>query len=86
MSWGKKRVHAPQEPPGEGSKHAGKDAQRERREGPLPSRGGQQPAQTWGPRVAPRPEEGGGLAHESVGALTAGSHLLTGSKRPRRAR
>src|SRR5262249_34580963 len=30
-------------------------------------------------RVAPRHEEGGGLAHESVRAMTAGSRLLTWS-------
>ena len=35
LSCGKKRARAPQELPGEGSKHAGKDAQRSRREGPA---------------------------------------------------
>ena len=39
LSCGKTRVEAPHEPPGERSKHGGKDTQRERREGPPPSRG-----------------------------------------------
>jgi hypothetical protein len=39
LSWGQKRVTAPHEPPGEGAKHVGQDAQRQRREGPPPRRG-----------------------------------------------
>ena len=45
----------------------------ERREGPSPSRGWQQPAKTTG--ISGRHEilvEGGGLAHEPVGAMTKG--------------
>ena len=37
-------------------------------------------------RVPPRHEEGGGLAHESVRAMTAGSRLLTWSTRSRQVR
>ena len=37
-------------------------------------------------RVPPRHEEGGGLAHESVRAMTAGSRLLTWSTRARQVR
>lgn len=37
-------------------------------------------------RVPPRHEEGGGLAHASVGAMTAGSRLLTWSTRSRQGR
>jgi len=37
-------------------------------------------------RVPPRPEEGGGLANESVRAMTAGSRLLTWSMRSRQVR
>ena len=37
-------------------------------------------------RVLPRHEEGGGLAHESVRAMTAGARLLTWSMRARQVR
>ena len=37
-------------------------------------------------RVPPRHEEGGGLAHESVRAMTAGARLLTWSMRSRQVR
>ncbi len=65
-SCGKKRARAPQELPGEGSKHAGKDAQRSRREGPA--------AQPWVVHTAKTPpraamhrgREATGLAHQAV--------------------
>jgi hypothetical protein len=73
MTSGKKQARAPDDPPGSWPRHPGTDLQRERREGPSPSRGWQQPAQTagykWGHEIL---VEGGGLAHEPVGARTKG--------------
>jgi hypothetical protein len=66
LSWGKKRVGAPHERPGEGSKHAGTEAPRSRREGPE-----DQPWVVHAAKTQPRAArqsgwEATGRAHQAV--------------------
>jgi hypothetical protein len=74
MSRGKKRVCAPRELPGEGSRHLEKGSQRSRREGPVDPPRVVHAAKTRARVITHSAREATGLAHQAVGALMSRLH------------
>jgi len=73
MTSGKKQASAPDDPPGSWPKHPGTDLQRNVGKGHDPAGAGSNLQRPLG--ISGRHEilvEGGGLAHEPVGAMTKG--------------